>query len=330
MAELTCIFESHNPRAPAIIFIHGLDGHVSQTWMQDSSDESTLWPKWLADDIDCSLYLVHYDAALSRWKDDAMPLAAQGDAFVHALSNEAGLENRPLILVGHSMGGLVIKTAIQSGLHKGVDSLKSVVNQIRGVVFVGTPHNGSQLATLATHASMLLSTNTQVKNMQTHDAYLRSLNQQFRAYCSKPPNGKVSVRSFIEMQGVFVGKKIWGIRFGPHVTIVDPNDGDAHIEGEIPVPLAENHISMCKLANRNKPLYKSLLRFLKKEVDLTLPPELLGAKNTKESEKATDIRKPDLSNQPQINPAVTTGAISAGEGGVAAGVIHGKVTINTK
>lgn len=330
MAKLKCIVESPRANDPAIIFIHGLDGHGSQTWMFDKSDEKTLWPKWLADDFDCSVFLVAYDAALSRWIDSAMPLPDQGDSVLEMLSSEPKLKDRPLILVGHSMGGLVIKTAIHHGLTKGVERYENIVNQIRGVVFVGTPHKGSQLATLATLFSPVLRTNTQVKNMQKHDPHLRSLNQQFLAYYSKQPAGKVSVLTFAETQGVLLGKNLWKLRLGKTVTIVDPDSSEPHVPGEIAVRLPADHISICKLSDKDEPLYKSLLRFLREEVDLTLVSVAPETVDPEHNDPASDDSKVDPRSPEKSQPAITAGNISAGNGGVAAANISGSVTINNK
>ncbi len=314
MAQIKNITATTDPSAPAIIFLHGLDGHGSKTWMTDPEDESTLWPKWLAADINCAVFLVAYDAALSRWQNSAMPLPDQGDSVLDLLASESDLKNRPLILVGHSMGGLVIKTLIHNGLTKGVARYQKIVEQIRGVVFIGTPHKGSQLATLAKFMSPLLRTNAQVKNMQNHDEHLRSLNQQFLAYYNNPPSGKVAVRTFAETQGIFIGKKIAGFRIGPTTTIVDPDSSEPHVPGEIAVRLPEDHISICKLANKDQPLYKSLLQFVRDEVDLS---------SLTDDSLASNV-------QPKPAAAVSTGNIHADNGSVAVGVLHGSFTINNK
>lgn len=328
MAELKCIAESLNPTDPAIIFIHGLNGHGTQTWMTDSADESTLWPKWLANDFKCSVYLVAYDAALSNWKESAMPLPDQGDSVLEMLSSEPQLKDRPLILVGHSMGGLVIKTVIHHGLSKGVERYKRIVNQVRGVVFVGTPHKGSQLATLATCVSALLRTNTQVKNMQSHDPHLRSLNQQFLAYHNNPPAGNVSVLTFAETRGVLLGKKLFGLKMGKPLMIVDPDSSEPHVPGEIAVRLPEDHISMCKLPNKDQPLYKSLLRFLREDVDLTLPTANAEADEPAGKTLSTEHGKVTEKTQEKPQPTISTGNITAGDGGIAAAVVNGSITLN--
>lgn len=265
MAQLECLFDSPNKDSLAVIFIHGLNGDARGTWMLDEKDDSTLWPRWLASDVDCSVWLFGYDAKLSSWQDNAMPLPDQGDSVLETMATEEGLKNRPLLLIGHSMGGLVIKTLIHHGRTKGVPRYESVVKRIRGVTFVATPHNGSQLATLAKYAAVLLRTNPQVGNMQTHDAHLRSLNQQFLAYFNAKDTC-VAVRTFAETKGVLIGKKIFGFNVGGTKLVVDPDSSEPHVPGEIAVRLPEDHSSICKLAKKGDQLYKSLLSFIKEDV----------------------------------------------------------------
>ncbi|QTR53600.1 hypothetical protein [Thiothrix unzii] len=262
MAQLECLVGSTKKDDLAVIFIHGLNGDARGTWMMDEKDDSTLWPRWLASDVDCSVWVLGYDAKLSSWQDNAMPLPDQGDSVLETLATEEGLKNRPLLLIGHSMGGLVIKTLIHHGCTKGVARYESVVKRIRGVSFVATPHNGSQLATLAQYMAFLLRTNPQVGNMQNHDAHLRSLNQQFLAYFNAQDTC-VAVRTFAERKPVQVGVKF----FKPiKVLVVDANSSEPHVPHEIAVPLPEDHISICKLANKGDQLYKSLLAFIKEDV----------------------------------------------------------------
>lgn len=269
MLNIKTISASPNPSHPAVIFFHGLDGKSTQTWMENTEDEKTLWPRWLVDDFKCSVFLVDYDAKFSAKKDGVLPLPAQGDEVLEMLASEQALKGRKLILVGHSLGGLVIKAAIQHGLSEGVERFKQVINRIRGVVFIGTPHKGAQLVTLAKHFSPLLKKNAQANNVQRYDTQLSALNEQFLAYHNKLSAGKLSVLTFMETQGIFVGKKMLGFRMGPTVTVIEPDSTNPHVAGQITVPLEANHIGMCKLADKKESLYKSLLQFLKDDVDLS-------------------------------------------------------------
>lgn len=301
MAQLECLVDSPKKDDLAVIFIHGLNGDARGTWMMDEKDDSTLWPRWLVSDVDCSVWVLGYDAKLSSWQDNAMPLPDQGDSVLETLATEEGLKNRPLLLIGHSMGGLVIKTLIHHGRTKGVPRYESVVKRIRGVSFVATPHNGSQLATLAKYAAVLLRTNPQVGNMQTHDAHLRSLNQQFLAYFNAKDTC-VAVRTFAETRGVLIGKKVLGWNVGGTKLVVDPDSSEPHVPGEIAVRLPEDHSSICKLANKGDQLYKSLLAFIKEDVLPKFQPlQISDVETVGESAEPPPVDKIQITKLPHTN-----------------------------
>src|SRR5690606_32399563 len=112
MAELTRIHSSESPDAINVVFVHGLGGDALQTWMRDAADDSTLWPKWVGEDAKCNVWVRGYDASTSAWTGQAMHLADHGVAFMSELLFESALRDRPLVLVGHSLGGLVIKSGM--------------------------------------------------------------------------------------------------------------------------------------------------------------------------------------------------------------------------
>ena len=166
--------------SPALVFVHGLGGHPIDTWRHESCAEADFWLHWLGADTNCDVWSLGYDAALAGWTEQAMPLARQGDQVLERLSSASGLSGRNLVLIGHSMGGLVIKKALISGRTKGDAGHIALTERIRGVVFIATPHSGSQLARLAKAVKLLLRTNEQVGNLAAHDPALGELNQQFR------------------------------------------------------------------------------------------------------------------------------------------------------
>ncbi|HZW25124.1 MAG TPA: hypothetical protein VFF26_06555 [Gallionella sp.] len=107
--------------------------------------------------------------------------------------------------------------------------------------------------------------------MKLHDAHLRSLNEQFRA---QQQTLGFSVRTFAETHGVFVGRKIFGLSFGPRVVVVDPSSSDPNVPGETVIRLPEDHFSICKPANRSSQIHKSLVGFLRALPTSTLDQQL--------------------------------------------------------
>ena len=257
----------HQPATPgpcSIVFIHGLDGDAHETWMSRPQDRTTLWPVWVGEDSGCDCWVLGYDAALSRWRDAAMPLPDQGNTLLDRLDTRPELKGRQLILVGHSMGGLVIKTAIVNAMTEGVERYAALARRIRGVVFVATPHQGSQLATIAEALTLILRTNQQVGDLAAHDQHLRALARKFVEQARILGFG---VRTFEEAHGITVGKRLLGRFFGARVIVVPPGTGDPHIPGEVPISLPADHFNICKPADRDAQIHHSLVDFIR-----TLPP----------------------------------------------------------
>lgn len=260
MSILTKIHEASAPDAMHAIFVHGLDGDARSTWMHNQKNPSTLWPKWIGEDVDCSVWVAGYGAAPSGWTDAAMHLADLGEALFAALQVEQDLKGRRIVLVGHSLGGLVIKSGMTQAQALGDSKRLALLEQIAGVVFVGTPHQGASLATVAHNLRLLLRTNAQVTNMVNDDAWLKLLNGQFRALYEQR---RFDVRVFFESKGVFIGRKILGISFGKRLLIVDRNSSDPGLTGVVPTAIEGDHIEIAKPKSREELIHKATVEFLK-------------------------------------------------------------------
>lgn len=257
MAELTRVHSPVNSSdKPRIVFIHGLDGDFRATWMSNPKDDTTLWPKWLGEDTGCPVWLLGYGAAMSRWKADAMALPRQATAVLECLSAEPSFLGGPLVLVGHSLGGLVIKTALRQGMERGVERHERLARNIKGIAFVGTPHFGSRLASMAS-ALHLMRSNPQVSDLKMDDAHLEELNQ---AFLKLRGDLNVKTRVFTETQPVRVAGLLG--RFLPGVTIVSPTSSQPHIPGEVGIPIEANHITICKPLNRQATIHTSMVAFV--------------------------------------------------------------------
>ncbi|CAM6100184.1 unnamed protein product [Calypogeia fissa] len=142
-----------------IVLFHGLhfdnysDAHVS-TW--NSADGSCVWPqKWLAEEFpNVSVFSVSYGAAIRKCCQ-VMDMINIGENLVSDLIN-SGIGQTPycpVILVGHSLGGMVIKQLCSQAhdtLHKSQGSerlrLEKFLQSVSGVFFYATPHGGSEYA----------------------------------------------------------------------------------------------------------------------------------------------------------------------------------------
>ncbi len=136
-----------------ICFVHGLTGDRESTWT--TPGQSTPWSQTLLPPkLDRARILTYgYDAYVARISvASANRLSDHARNFLIKLTANRDLENassRPLILVAHSLGGLVCKEAILLSRDSPEPHLRRIFDCTKGVVFMGTPHKGSWMANWA-------------------------------------------------------------------------------------------------------------------------------------------------------------------------------------
>jgi hypothetical protein len=100
-----------------------------------------------------------YDAnVIGLWKNaSGEGLRGHGKALAYAISNSRPNEvKRPIFFIAHSLGGLVTEQALLVSLEPNEPRLRSIAACTAGVMFMGTPHSGSYLATWGYTLSRLL------------------------------------------------------------------------------------------------------------------------------------------------------------------------------
>ncbi|PKU31366.1 protein serac1 [Limosa lapponica baueri] len=75
----------------------------------------------------------------------------------------AGIGERPLVWVSHSMGGLLVKKMLVDASKN--PEMDKIVNNTRGIIFYSVPHHGSQLAEYSINARYLLFPSVEVKEL---------------------------------------------------------------------------------------------------------------------------------------------------------------------
>lgn len=104
----------------------------------------------------------------------------------------------PILLVGHSMGGLVIKKAFI--LARDAPEFQE---RIRCIFFLATPHRGSDYAALLNNVlavSGVLSPRHYISDLMTGSTSAQLINEDFARYASELP-----VFSFYETLGTGIG-----------------------------------------------------------------------------------------------------------------------------
>ena len=242
----------------------------------NGTDAAGFWPLWVgADFSSLGVWTLGYQADVSAWTSESMPLADRGTAILETLTNE-GIGDRPVIFVTHSMGGILVKQILRHATSFGVERWESIAHQTRGIAFLATPHAGADLAGFAELARLVLRTNEQVGDLRAHHPRLRELHAWFLNFQG---DQKVVCRTFCETRAL--RPAVLGLTLPGGVLVVDQTSAEPHVPGEVAIPLDEDHVSISKPRDRNAPLYKSLKRFIKDalaapesrpEVEAGLPP----------------------------------------------------------
>ena len=116
-----------------VVFVHGL-AEDEQAWF--ASEPGRGFPERLAADADVTPVLLRYNSGL-RISENGRRLAA----LLDNLQRQWPVPLRSLTFVGHSMGGLVIRSACEQGRAAGA----GWVDKATAVITLGTPHEGAPL-----------------------------------------------------------------------------------------------------------------------------------------------------------------------------------------
>ncbi|KAF6116067.1 serine active site containing 1 [Phyllostomus discolor] len=254
-----------------VLFVHGLMGAAFKTWrQQDSSevlsdkvseDESsrymTCWPKsWLAEDCPAlRIISVEYDTSLSDWRArcpmERKSIAFRSKELLRKL-RAAGVGDRPMIWVSHSMGGLLVKKMLLEASQKPETS--PVVDNTRGIIFYSVPHHGSHLAEYSVNVRYLLFPSLEVKELSKDSPALKVLQDDFLRF-AKDKN--FQVLNFVETLPTSIGSMI-------QLQVVPAESADLGI-GEL-IPVDVNHLNICKPQKKDAFLYQRTLQFIRESL----------------------------------------------------------------
>lgn len=125
-----------------IIAVTGLAGHAFGSWKSKNNPDM-----WLRDFLPASIPNLRvltygYDTKLpgSRSKSSILELSRKLLESIKTTRDES-TKHRPLILIGHSLGGLVVKQALVQASEGSEDDL-AVFNSCYAVMFFGVPNRG--------------------------------------------------------------------------------------------------------------------------------------------------------------------------------------------
>jgi pimeloyl-ACP methyl ester carboxylesterase len=178
----------YSPPEPIVdfIFVHGLGGGSRKTWSK-TQDSMSFWPKeWLPRDREFKHVRIHSFGYNSDWGErgqSALHIHDFGKSLLGAISDNAhlrGNKDSPIVFIGHSMGGLVVKKVCT--LAQQDPAFQNIRRRIKAIYFLGTPHRGSGLAQTLGNIIRASGYGSKafVADLHKQSGFLQSINDGFR------------------------------------------------------------------------------------------------------------------------------------------------------
>ena len=232
----------------------------------DKNDEYTYcWPMdWLPSDFpNIRVIGLNYETSLSEWSssnNNTCPCEKKGtlhnrseELLQNLVASGVGANNRPVIWVGHSMGGLIAKSIIIQALESSDEATKKLAENTRAILFLGTPHKGSAVAKLKQHIQLILSPTVEVKELEENGTYLLKLHDKFLTYID-------NVKEKVEIVSVAEGcpTVLTAFKFPFHIVTAESAKlqfGDFYV-------LNVDHLGLSKPIFRQSFLYRRLVTII--------------------------------------------------------------------
>jgi WD40 repeat protein/pimeloyl-ACP methyl ester carboxylesterase len=251
--------ELHSPSDPRIdfIFVHGLRGGSFKTWRK-YDDPRYFWPKaWISEDRDLYFVRTFTFGYRSDWlslRESILNVNDFGRKLLGELQTSRSLrqsKDTPIVFIGHSMGGLVIKKAYMLARLEAPD----LAHRIKAMVFLATPHRGSDSADLLHSILEVTGSDKQyVNDLMKSSPSLEAINDEFPNYVDE-----LEIWSFFEER-----KMRTGVRSD---FVVGKASATLQLPKERKFSLNANHREICKFESPDDENYVVLRNALVTIVD---------------------------------------------------------------
>ncbi|KAI9855300.1 MAG: hypothetical protein M1813_009839 [Trichoglossum hirsutum] len=269
--------EPSEPIVADIVAVHGLGALPKTTWgwrqrahqimpacppaANERSKLNKPGPNWLRDflpteDLNARIMTFNHNTA---WGPNALTKSLEdyGQDLLRALDEVRSTKeekSRPIIFIGHSYGGIIIKQALEiAGARRDGDFRCNIHEQAKGFIFLGTPHKGTQLTVVGKMISLLsywIGSNTDLlEAIQPKSVLNEKIHANFMSLHRKK-----------DMVCIFeaVRESFWGI---PLMHVVEKDS--AVIPGSEVIGFEESHRKLQRFPSREDHNYKALLFWIR-------------------------------------------------------------------
>ncbi|KAI5864559.1 hypothetical protein GGS23DRAFT_604182 [Durotheca rogersii] len=264
-----------------IVFVHGLFGSRSGSWTKGG----VCYPRdFLGQDIPgVRIIAWGWTGALSS----SGTFAEQAEALLTDITRVRSGTTRPIIFVGHGLGGLIIKealvTAAMSRIYGAHVELGNVYPRTIGCVFLGTPHvrSGKRSLGECIAATALLSPTMPSPQLlrsfkesdkafeNQHSTWLM-ISRDTRVVCIRekfPSTIAASSELMRDVDGLDLGKGAMQIMVPRESAAYDGFNVTRH-------EMAANHLDLARFKSRDEPGYSQMITYVTKTSSGPTPAEI--------------------------------------------------------
>ncbi len=259
--------DSKQPPDVDVVFVHGLASGAEDAWKSNNGD---LWPLWLKHIVRTArIILLNYPAPTFFASTASRVTIKERAQNLADFLPTIGIGNRPTIFVCHSLGGIIIKEIIRCCIET-VSTVNIAANTI-GVVFLATPHGGSDIANWSDWIGSSLTA-----DLATGSKYLVELRTWFSEYAGQ--------------KGLFLSAYCETQTY-KNLIIVDKGSADPQCKNCKVIPLDADHCSIAK------PISPNFDTFLRIKRDIESATERVEQMSKKLSSIHDVLLLPDLTNK---------------------------------
>ncbi|KAI0849478.1 TPR-like protein [Daldinia vernicosa] len=243
-----------------IIAVHGLGSNVDWSWTWKDKNKKGRYVHWLKDpDMlpallpKARILVYNYE---SRWHANAPETRLQlcGESLIHCVHNFRMGSQRPIIFLGHSLGGLVILYGLLYA--ESEEEFRYLPRQTVGFVSLGTPFRGTQMKWIAIVIAWLMAL------VYSHVGIIRdlgydnsTLRDKVHDLCKLRDKLHLPTCCFFEEYKTDYGKK-FGVPGLVKAMVV--KEESAHIAGWERSSLPADHLQMNKYSGPNDSSFLSV------------------------------------------------------------------------
>lgn len=255
-----------------LIFIHGIGGHPAETWTHPTGG---YWPAWFTGGgLPVAVYSLGYPTSIPLFGPGGeFTLQDRADAMLQYLLDRRDWR-RPVLVVAHSLGGLLVKAMIRRDVQVRRASTASFADRLRGVAFIGTPHLGADLARVAASNRFISQiVSPAVLDMARNTPDLAVLHGWYEAFAVYHAH----FRGKVYWEGNSLApfrKGGWLRRLGflfRHKVVARETGAPVLPNHDRPVALDGDHIEIAKLQDRGAPLYLGIRKWVEEHLRALLP-----------------------------------------------------------